>query len=137
MKYFYISLGILTCSTAYTIHGSMLDSLSSWWSKGNEVVSKEQVLTPNSTFKIENIFGNITIKTWKQNRLVVEAVKKGSKEAIDSTNIDAHYTTNGASIKTVQQNSQTKCNVDYTVLIPHTAIIVLAHTDCGNITIKN
>jgi hypothetical protein len=115
----------------------MLDGLSSWWSSNKEIVSREQTLTPNSTFKIENTHGHIDIKTWKQNKLVLEAVKKGSKEAIEGTSISTQYTDKGAVVRTVQDNSQTKCSVDYTVLIPQTATITLAHTDQGNITIKN
>ncbi len=128
---------LLSLCTAYTMHASIFDSVRSLWDNNSEVVSKEQILTPNSTFRIENTKGNVSIKTWKQNKLVVEAVKKGSPEGIAGTDIVTKYTEKGASVKTVQSDSQHKCSVDYTILIPHTAHITLAHTDQGNIEIKN
>lgn len=137
MKHSSIVLILLTLGTAYTIQASMLDGLSSWWSSNKEIVTREQILTPNSTLKIENMNGNISIKTWKQNKLVLEAVKKGAQEAIESTSISTQYTDKGAIIRTVQENSQSKCSVDYTILIPQSTTVTLAHTDYGNITIKN
>jgi len=137
MKHSIRILLLLSFFTAYTIQASILDNVRSFWTTNKEVVSKEQILTPQSTFEIENTKGNITIKTWKQNKLVVEAVKKGSPEAIAATEIVTKYTENGATVKTVQSDSQSKCTVDYTILIPHTANITLAHTDHGNINIKN
>lgn len=137
MKQIYYLLSFLFFSTVYIINASVLDNLSSWWGGTTEIVTREHILTPDSTFKIENNQGNLTIKTWKQNKLIVEAVKKGSKEGVENTNITTHYTKNGASIRTVQKDSQTKCTVDYTILIPNTTTINLAHTDHGNITIKN
>lgn len=138
MKHTSFVFVLLIFCTSYTIQASMLDGLSSWWKSSNkEIVTREQILTPNSTFKIENMSGHISIKTWKQNKLVIEAVKKGSQEAIESTSIDTQYTDQGAIIRTVQENSQAKCSVDYTILIPQSTTITLAHTDQGNINIKN
>lgn len=137
MKHSIRILLLLSLCTAYTVQASILDNVRSLWDTNKEVVSKEQILTPNSTFRIENTKGNITIKTWKQNKLVVEAVKKGSPEAIAATDIETKYTEHGATVKTVHADSQNKCAVDYTILIPHTANITLAHTDQGNISIKN
>lgn len=128
---------LLSLCLTYTIEASIFDNVKSLWTSNKETVSKKQILTPDSTFRIENTRGNITIKTWQKNELVLEAVKKGSPESIAATSITTKYTENGASVKTVQADSQTKCSVDYTVLIPHTATITLAHTDHGNITIKN
>lgn len=137
MKHSIHILLLLSLCTTYTIKGSIFDNVRSLWDTNKEVISKEQILTPNSTFRIENTKGNISIKTWKQNKLVVEAVKKGSPEATVATDIVTKYTENGASVKTVHSDSQNKCTVDYTILIPHTAHITLAHTDQGNINIKN
>lgn len=137
MKHSIRILLLLSLSTAYNTQASILDNVRSLWDTNKEVISKEQILTPNSTFRIENTKGNVSIKTWKQNKLVVEAVKKGSPEATAATNIVTKYTSNGASVKTVHSDSQNKCTVDYTILIPHTANITLAHTDQGNIKIKN
>lgn len=137
MKHSVRILLVLSLCTAYSMHASIFDSVRSLWDSNSEVISKEQILTPHSTFRIENTKGNISIKTWKQNKLVIEAVKKGSPEAVASTDIATKYTEKGASVKTVQSDSQHKCTVDYTILIPETANITLAHTDQGNITIKN
>jgi hypothetical protein len=137
MKHSIRTFLLLSLCTAYTIKGSILDNVKSLWQQNKEIVSQEQILTPNSTFRIENTTGNVTIKTWKQNKLVLEAVKKGSPEAVAATSINTQYTENGATVKTVQANSQTKCTVDYTILIPHTTTVALAHTDHGNIIIKN
>lgn len=133
MKQKHILAFSLLC-TVYTIQASLLDSL---WGITTEVVAHEQLLTPNTTLTLENTKGNISIKTWKQNKLVIEAVKKGSKEALANTDITAHYTPEGASIKTVLADSQLSCSVDYTILLPQTTTITLAHTDSGDITIKN
>lgn len=128
---------VLSLCTVYTSKASILDNVRSLWKTNKEIISKEQILTPNSTFKIENTAGDITIKTWNQNKLVIEAVKKGSPEAIQATDIETHYTENGAIVKTVINDSQRKCTVDYTILIPSSATITLAHTDHGNVTLKN
>ncbi|MFT6765227.1 MAG: hypothetical protein ACJAZS_000100 [Alteromonas naphthalenivorans] len=137
MKYSVRTLLLLSLCTTYTIQASILDTVKSFWATNKEIISKEQILTPNSTFRIENTRGNISIKTWKQNKFVLEAVKKGSPEAVAATDISTKYTENGATVKTVQADSQTKCTVDYTILIPLTTTVTLAHTDHGNITIKN
>jgi hypothetical protein len=123
--------------TVYTTNTSLLANVSDWLVGTKEIVNHEQVLTPESSLSIENTKGNITIKTWKQNKLIVEAVKKGSQDGVEGTEIRTRYTQNGATIKTVVDDSQTKCSVDYTILIPNSTTITLAHTDYGNITIKN
>lgn len=128
---------LFSLCTAYTVQASILDSIKSLWDTNSEIISKEQILTPHSTFRIENTKGNISIKTWKKNKLVVEAVKKGSPEAVAATDITTQYTEKGATVKTVQSDSQHKCTVDYTILVPQTTNIALAHTDQGDITIKN
>lgn len=137
MKHSLQALLVLSLCTAHVIHASFLDNVKSLWESNKEIISKEQILTPNSTFRIENTKGNITIKTWEQNKLVVEAVKKGSPEAIEATEILTQYTENGATVKTVAHDSQHTCSIDYTILIPKTTTISLAHTDLGNITVKN
>lgn len=97
----------------------------------------KHTLTPQSIFEITNTQGSISIKPWKKSELMVEVVKKGSENDIAHTTVTTEYTAKGAKIVTTHTTSKNKCCVDYTILIPHDAIISLAHTNQGNIKIAH
>lgn len=110
----------------------------SFFKKGSEqVVSLNEMVEPNCKVSISNIKGDITIKTWKTNKVVIEAHKKGSEKSLYDTDIKKTFAKNHLSIETVFKASDTKCNVHYHILVPETARLQAVKTEKGKITISN
>jgi len=109
-----------------------------WWDNTKEeITTHEQTLTPGSTISISNKKGDIKITTWNKNKIVIEATKKGTEEEIKLTKVETLYTKHGASIKTIPLKTDRQCIVDYTLMIPNTAILSMVETEKGTISIKN
>lgn len=109
-----------------------------WWDNTQEeITAHEQTLTPGCHISVVNKKGNIAIKTWNKNKLLVEITKRGSEEELKLTKIETLYTKDGASIKTVPLKTNRQCTVDYTLVIPNSAVLSMVQTEKGSISIKN
>jgi len=102
-----------------------------------EVVSLTEKVPADCKISIANIRGDITIKTWKTNKVVIEARKKGSEDSLLNTNIKKSFAKNHLSIETAFKASNTKCSVHYHVLIPESARLQAVKTEQGKISITN
>ncbi|MFC1842357.1 DUF4097 domain-containing protein [Candidatus Dependentiae bacterium] len=106
-------------------------------------VGKELALGKNKTLSIENIYGNINIKTeWKQNSIILQATKQVSKKEnpndteININQQDQQKNKNQISIKTVYKNEKTKSPVHYELIVPNNINIILKTTN-GDIKVKH
>jgi len=118
----------------------LFDGISKIFSKQiEEVVQKDIPLKKNDTLSIENISGNIHIKTdWEQNSIILKATKRISKKEDPkdiSIKIEKQIAKNHVSIKTAYKDNKVKGSVDYELIIPNNITINLK-TDKGEIKIK-
>ena len=121
-----------------TVSAYNFEDISLWWKgKEEEVVSHEHLLTPNAHISVENPKGTITISTWKQNKIMLEATKTGSEKSVKNTKIDLTYTKDGLSIKTVNIHPDDFCKVSLSLIVPVDAVLESVKTDRGNIIVKN
>ena len=104
-----------------------------------EVIHKDIPLKKNGTLSIENISGNIHIKTdWEQSSVILKATKRISKKEDPkdiSIEIEKQTAKNHVSIKTAYKDNKVKGSVDYELIIPNDIVINLK-TDKGEIKIK-
>lgn len=82
-----------------------------------EVVNYDHSFGLNGSLEIENTNGDVIIKTWNQEKIIIEATKKGTEQDLEDLDIDARLTTNHASL-TTKQTSKGKGAVHYTVIVP-------------------
>lgn len=134
-----ISLILLALSTFHFSHSiTFFENFTWWWDNTKEeITTHEQTLTSGSHISVLNKKGNITIKTWNKNKLLIEMAKRGSEEELKLTKVETLYTKDGASIKTVPLKTDRLCTVDYTLIVPQTAILSTVQTEKGSISIKN
>ncbi len=82
-----------------------------------EVANYDHHFTPHGTLEVDNIHGDIVIKTWNQEKIIIEATKKGTEQDLEDLDIDARLTESFASLST-KQPSKNKCSVNYTIIVP-------------------
>ncbi len=97
-----------------------------------EVANYDYPFEQHGTLEIDNTNGDILIKTWNQEKIIVEATKKGTEHDLEDLDIDAKFTEHSASLNT-KQSSKNKASVNYTVIVPRTTNIKIK-TFNGSIT---
>lgn len=107
-----------------------------WPKKEQESVSKDYTISPNSTIKVNNIQGNITVKAWNENKLVIEAVKIGTLDEIKNTSVAVQANSNSASITTKSLNNCLISTVNYTIIVPENSNVILNNYSKGFIKVK-
>ena len=138
MKKSLVSVLCIINSFNCTAMATIFEDMSLWWQgKEEELISHEHKLGPNAHISLENVYGDITISTWQQNKVMLEATKIGSESSVKNTKIDLTYTKNGLTIKTVALNPEKMCKISFSVIIPADAVLDSVKTDKGAITVKN
>jgi DUF4097 and DUF4098 domain-containing protein YvlB len=99
-----------------------------------ELVNYDHSFEPHGSLEVENTNGDIVIKTWNQEKIIVEAVKKGSETDLEELDIDARFTENSA-ILTTKQPNKSKSVVDYTIIVPKRVNVKLKTVN-GSITVN-
>ncbi len=131
-------LTIVFLAGNFTASANIFEDISLWWKgKEEEVISHEHALTTKSHISIENSYGDITIATWKQPKIMLEATKIGSETSVKNAKIDLTYTKNGLTIKTVNLNPNEKCKIVFSIIVPSDAVLDSVKTDSGNIVVKS
>lgn len=100
-----------------------------------EAINKEYPMNEKCTITVHNTEGSITIKAWPQNKLLIEAQKKGTAEDQKNTTISAKATGNEASIITRIPEQQKSSMVDYVLMVPEQANLKITQTS-GPIKIR-
>jgi len=104
-----------------------------------EIIHKELTLEKKGTLSIDNIYGNIQIKTeWSLNSIILKACKRVSKkENTQDIEIDVEnqLAANKIAIKTKYKNEKSTGIVDYELIVPNN-ITVNLNTKKGDIKIK-
>lgn len=132
--YFIIRCALITMLTPLSVCAlPSLKNVKSLFKKQTPetIIQKEFVIKPNSVTSIENIHGNIYIKTeWNQNSIILSATQKSSPNEDDSIEIVQEQTDSGdLCIKTNATQKKTKASMDLTVIVPTNSVL--------NLTTKN
>lgn len=135
-KYLFMVMIVTICGYHTATHG-FLKELKFWDSGREEIVSLTQQVPNDCVIKVKNYRGNISVKTWKKNKIVIEARKKGSEKALHNTKVSKYLSGKLVTIETVYDLPNINCNVHYDILVPETAKLKSLTTDKGNISINN
>ncbi|MFN0088462.1 MAG: DUF4097 family beta strand repeat-containing protein [Blastocatellia bacterium] len=94
-------------------------------------------LAPNGIVTVSNSSGNIRISGWSENRVRVDAVRRGGREEeLEQVRIQVTATREKIDIQTVYPfGRQMNISVDYELRVPRTAILDPINTASGDITI--
>jgi len=120
-----------------TVANSFLKGFSPFKSHPEEKISLSEQVSDKCRISISNINGDISVKSWKHNKIVIEAVKKGSEKSILDTKIKKTVTNDTVNIETAFTGNDAKCTVNYDILIPESAHLQSVQTREGKITITN
>lgn len=111
--------------------------ISRLWNKSEqEVMNKDYPINPKSTIDISNVEGDITIKVWNQNKLVVEAIKKGTAEEVSSTTVNVKSQASHTYISTKVSADKPNAITNYTLMVPETVNVKANISSSGSIKIK-
>lgn len=113
--------------------------MNSPFNKTSETVSYQKDVPPHVGISIDNTItdGDITVKTWKNPSVLIEATKKGKADTVGNTQIAIHKDKNELTITTVTSEKAAACNIDYTLLVPEGCTLESVATKTGKITIYN
>ncbi len=114
----------------------LFTNISNWiYGIENDINSSKHMLTDKENhIIIKNFTGDITIKTWSKNEVLLEVVKSGKPDDIEETHVDIKHTKSSFNIKTVEKSTGS-CHVNYTLVIPKRCSVD-AQTEKGNISIN-
>lgn len=132
------------------------NKVSGWFYKQEEVVKQEIPLSTQQQLHIDNSNGNIRIKTWQQNNVILKTVKHApSFEDIDKIIVNVNRNADTISVQTTSADEiNNKYSVDFHVLVPkkmalrlatgngsikakHCEGLIQAHTDVGTIDLMH
>ena len=103
-----------------------------------ETVSYQKEVPANVSITVANVTGDITVKAWKNNSVLLEANKKGKNDDVAATKISFHKEGNSLTINTVTSDTKRKpCAVSYTLLVPENCKLESIATKNGKISIHN
>lgn len=101
-----------------------------------DITTKEFEFNDKSNLEIHLQKGNISIKTWNSNKLLIEIVKKGSSQELNSTNIRFVEKDNRLQIIS-SHKTELVAYINLEILLPAGATLKSLNTDKGFIKIKN
>jgi hypothetical protein len=134
MKRTLIVIALLGHCTAIN---SFWESFSLFESSKEEVISLDKKVPENCSFKIKNKKGNITVKTWKKQKIVVEACKKGTEKNLKNALVELAINQKEVILETTYISDKATCNIHYTLLVPENLNTLSLNTQKGNIKAEN
>lgn len=111
-------------------------NLNNLWQKTEvQKIRHEYQVGKACALKLYNTEGSYTIKYWIENKITIEAEKKGTAEELKDTTIGCTVSTSEARITTRHVEGQPSAQVHYTLMVPEDASITIEQTK-GPVTIK-
>jgi DUF4097 and DUF4098 domain-containing protein YvlB len=86
-----------------------------------EEFQKTLPLSPQGTFSLKNVNGEVRISTWKESKVEIKALKKTNKgaENLEKVKIEVTASADSVSVDTIYpKHGNTGVSVDYDVLVP-------------------
>ncbi|MCL4361052.1 DUF4097 domain-containing protein [Candidatus Dependentiae bacterium] len=102
-----------------------------------ENYSKEYPFEDNGILEITLPKGNITIHSWKNKKLLIDAFKKGPKENVNGTTIVSKISPSMGQLAIKVNENKEAANVDLKIMVPENVKLKNISTDNGSIIIKN
>lgn len=108
-----------------------------WQKKEQEIINKEFKISNEHTLEIDNIDGDINIKTLTENILTIEAIKKGTQEELKDTKISLKNNESKTTIKTLVDNDKDPAIVSYNIIVGEKTNLIIKNLSTGSIKIKH
>lgn len=106
-------------------------------SKSKQVAAtQEYTVTEKSTLELTNFQGTIVVKSWEQNKVILDAVKSGTEDELSATTINVNQKNNNITIETKIKEGCPEAAIDYTLMVPVGISIKVSNTNKGDIKIK-
>lgn len=99
--------------------------------KQEEILTKQYRLGKKSSVYAKTTRGSIAIKTWCQEKIVVELVKHGSEKDLESLALTTSFTKEEVRLNALQK-PKCKGTVNFNIIVPRHATLIL-HTAHGSI----
>jgi hypothetical protein len=112
-----------------------LDTVTGWFggAKDEEIFIKEYPIKKDGKIELAATRGDVTISTWKHDKVMVQVSKNGTQEQIQETEISIKQTPSTLKITT----NGTSAKTDYTIIIPSNAAMETVVTGVGDVKVKN
>lgn len=114
-----------------------------WQKNEHELFQKDEPLEDNSTIEINGLEGKVSVKSWSQKKMIIEAEKVGSQEELKSTTIGVkkskipQTTTTHVTITTRVAPDKKPASVNYNLMVPEHCSILIRLGQKGSIKIKH
>lgn len=108
-----------------------------WQKNQQEIIAHDYTVNPASIIELYTQSGDIVIKTWKQNKLAIQATKSGTKEELEATKVSFKSQPQKTIITTNCPDSSNCATVDYAIIVPEKSSIKIHANLNGSITIKH
>ncbi len=109
--------------------------------RAQDELHKAYPLSANGTISVTNVSGSIRITSWNENRVQVDAIKRGNREDFSLVELQVSDSPARLEITTnyARTNWRTNRNVsvDYELKVPHGAVLNSIATTSGTITITD
>ncbi len=109
--------------------------------RAQDELHKPYPLNPNGIVSVTNLSGYIRITSWNENRVQVDAVKRGHKEDFSLVEIRVSDSPDRLQIETISPRTNWRPNrhvwVDYELKVPRGALLNPIATTSGDITITD
>ncbi len=103
--------------------------------KQEQATTHEYKFDKDGTLKINNSQGEINLKTWNQDQILIETIKKGYEKEIDEISSDIYLSQELISI-TTKQPTKNNASISYNIIMPRGASVSIK-TNYGTTKINN
>lgn len=125
LKRSWLFLLIMALSYECFINAFSLKSLSSWaFNYKEESLYQEYQLHNKACVSIKQTIGSISIKTWQEPKIVIEALKSAKEKELSKCFIEIATTEQTIVVQTKCTESAS-CTVDYAIIMPRDAHLVI------------
>ncbi len=132
MRQRYLAIPVLVALLALISGGAALAA------EHQEEFQKTLPLSAKGQFSLKNVNGEVTITTWKEEKVEIKALKKTNKAAenLQKVKIEVTSTTDSVSIETIYpKGKNTGVSVSYEVRVPEGIQLAKVHTVNGGLNL--
>jgi hypothetical protein len=103
--------------------------------KQEQVTTHEYKFDKDGILKIYNSHGEVSVKTWNQDQILIETIKKGYEKEIEEISSDIYLSPELISIAT-KQPEKNNASIAYNIIMPRGASILIKNSS-GTTTINS
>lgn len=112
------------------------DIISKIWKTPQETINKEFEINAKTSVEIEHLTGNISVKTWSQQKVTVEAIKYGTEQEAKDTSITFKNNPKTLKIVTTVVGEHTEAPIDFNIYVPENSNLKIKILNSGTIVIN-